>query len=83
MGIGSVHINPYCCFVGRVLVDVESDVETQYCLIPRPAYLSTLAVASQSGYCADQCWLRSILRLVNMLTNERNHVGGTLHLSEA
>ena len=44
MEIGSVHINPYCCFVGWVLVDVESDVETKYRLMPGPAYLSTLAV---------------------------------------
>jgi hypothetical protein len=27
VGVGSVHISPYCCFVGWVLVDVESDVE--------------------------------------------------------
>src|SRR5579864_5898220 len=34
-------------------------------------------------YCAHQCWFCPVLRLVDLLTNERNHVGGTLDAGEA
>src|SRR5258708_29296012 len=36
-----------------------------------------------SGYCGYRCWLCLVFRLVNMLTNERNHVGGTLDAGES
>jgi hypothetical protein len=46
-------------------------------------YVFLCLFASHSCYCAHQGWFCPVLRLVNMLTNERHHVSGTLDAGEA